>query len=266
MHRAITKDYDNLIRYADKKEVALEWISNNIKYDETVLFIDEYPYKGRNSPMSADAMVFYGIFVPTGPTRVKLISVDTGGEWYDAIVVLSPRSLKDLSVDYVFIKHSQLERFSIKRQSQIKNENFFKPIYEDNTGTLYEVKTYFKELKDNEMALIKMVEMIPDEKVVYLDKFSIVDIRKGLFAELANRTKLIGPKHHAGYDYFLYVAATLPFTLTDIPDAEQKVQELKAIDFVFTGTDTNPKLNLKGDFERIAEIPFVTLWENRLKK
>lgn len=266
MHRAITKDYDNLIRYANKKEVALEWISNNIKYDETVLFIDEYPYKGRNSPMSADAIVFYGIFVPTGPTNVKLISVDTGAEWYDAITVLSPRSLKDLSVDYVFIKHSEMGRFSVKRQGQIIKEKYFKPIYEDNTGTLYEVKTYFKELEDNEMTLKKMVEMIPDEKIVYLDKFSIVDIRKGLFAELANRTKLIGPKHHAGYDYFLYVAATLPFTLTDIPDAEQKIKELKTIDFVFTETDTNPNSNLKGDFERIAEMPFVALWKNRLKE
>lgn len=261
IHRSLTRDDGYLIKNADLKVEHLIWINNNLEYKKNILFVDEYPFNGPNSPMTDCAVQNYGIFVPTGPPNVKLISVDTSLTWYDAIVFLNSRALKDLKVDYVFIKHSEVGRFSAKRQNQIKNKEYFKPVYEDITGILYEVKPDFKDLEDEETTLQKMVDTIGDGDIVYLDTFSVVDIRKGLIAELANRVKLIGPRYRLGYDYFLYVAAILPFTPTDYPNSNKEVKELKSIDYVFTTPLRNPNEFLTGKYNKKYEIQQVSFWE-----
>jgi hypothetical protein len=176
--------------------------------------------------------------------------------------------LADLGVDYVFIKNNQTFRFSANRVSQLANREYFTPVYQNSVGTLYSVSEAFKNTKDSEMTLKKMAEMIPDNKIVYLDmdRLPMHDVRKGFLVELSDRTKLIGPKPVICYDYFMYIAANLPIKATDVPDAGVQVPELGAIDYAIMSDENDPNDKLSGKFVKIAEIPFTALWKNTLKR
>jgi hypothetical protein len=260
MARAVTRDDGNLVRMAYKKPGTLDWIEKNTSYNKRIIFVDEYP--ARESSLTHDAMAYHGIFVPTGPVGYKMVSIDYAGEWYDAVTNLSPRSLRELKVDYVFIKNGSTPKFSDARLRQIQNRDYFYPVYANGEGTFYEVKEAYRQLEDEEMNLTRMAEMIPDEKIVYLDRPPRGDARKALLLLLAQRTKLLGPLPHIGHDQFFYIETELPIIRTDIKDAEALVPELKMLDYVITGDGDDPGDKFSGVFVRLAEMPHITLWQN----
>lgn len=264
LYKALYRDGINLTRDLHTKDEALEWVYRNLSYSERIIFIDGYPISSKSSPMTEYAIQFYGIFVPVAPVKVRIKNIDTGGEWYDAMTNLSPSALNNLGVNYVFIKTSEMFRFSPERKTQLMNADYFQPIYQNNTGILYKVSSRFKKLQDKEITLEKIANMIPYGKVVYLDHLPITATRRGFLVELANRTILIGPSYVPGDDYFLYVMAFLPLKIADYPNAEVKVPELKKIDFVITNPELNPNLTLVGPFQKIATMPYVTLWQKHL--
>ena len=259
-YRAITRNDDNLVRFVYNKPVTLDWIEKNIPFKKRIIFIDEYPVM--LSSFTHDAMVYHGIFVPTGPVNYKMVSIDYAGEWYDAVTKLSPRALRELKVDYIFVKNKSTEKFSEKRVQQLQNRDLFYPLYSNGEGTFYEVKDSYKNLADEEITLTKISEMIPDGEIVYIDKLPIPDARKSLLLLLANRTKLLGPLPSIGRDYFFYIETDLPIIRTDIKNVENIVPELHTIDYAITGDKINPNESLEGRFVKLAEIPYVVLWQN----
>ena len=264
LYKALYRDDINLTRDLHTKDETLEWVYRNLPYSERIIFIDGYPFTNKSSPMTEYAIQFYGIFVPVAPVKVRIKNLDTGGEWYDAMTSLSPTALNNLGVNYVFIKNLEMFRFSPERKAQLMDTDYFQPIYQNSTGILYKVSSKFKKLQDKEITLEKIANMIPDGKVVYLDRLPITATRRGLLVELAKRTTLIGPSYVPGDDYFLYVMASLPLKIADYPGAEFKVPELKKTDFVITNPDLDPNLTLVGPFEKIATMPHVALWQKYL--
>jgi len=136
------------------------------------------------------------------------------------------------------------------------------PVPQGNLYAKHEVKDSYKNLADEEITLTKISEMIPDGEIVYIDKLPIPDARKSLLLLLANRTKLLGPLPSIGRDYFFYIETDLPIIRTDIKNVENIVPELHTIDYDITGDKINPNESLEGRFVKLAEIPYVVLWQN----
>lgn len=254
---SVYKKQDNLTRNINYQNKTLNWIQDNLPYGSRVIFIDEYPLSGLYSPLSLNAIQYHGIFVPTAPPKVKVLNRDKGGGWYDSVVSLSPPALEKLGVEYVFIKYTSLGRFSEDRQKQINDPIFFKSVYENNSGKLYEVSSNYLSLPDNDMTLGRMISVIPNAAKVYIDKLYLPTPRKTLILELAKHTQLYGPMYAIGGDYYMYIETLSPFKAVSSPD------ELQDVDYIFTKPESDPISIFKNrfKFENIGEIPHVSLWK-----
>lgn len=249
---------DNFIRNLNYRNDTLDWIREHIPYDKKFIFVDEYPAKGLYSPVTLDAVQYYGFFTPSAPPNIKVLNRDKSGEWYDSVTSLSPKALKELGVDYVYIKYSALPRLSLIRKKQLKDPMLFNKIYENENGVLYNVSFVYKALEGEEITIQGMVEMIPNNSVVYIDKLKLTTPRKALILALAKRTKLYGPRPNVGGDYFMYIETFSPFNSVTSPD------EVQHVNFVFITPGKQPDLMFDQDCEfiKIAEMPHLSLWEN----
>lgn len=231
-----------------------EWIKRNLPVDTRIIFVDEYPDEGGNSPATAIAQTLYGFFVPTAPPFNKVTQVDVSSEWYDAIISLAPYSLKDLKVNYVFIYNSALYRFSKSRLAQLSDQRYFEKVYTNGEGTLLKVTPLYKQLPEEGITFRKIVSLIPEGKKVYLDKFKISEMRKGFILYLSKRTKLYGPMYSQQGDYFAVIESDTPFNpVKDLSDLED-------IDYVLMPSKNDPPKLHNYSFSKVAENPYLTLW------
>lgn len=254
VNKAKDKKANHFILGYGSRNPAFEWIIRNIPYNKKFLFVDEYPKTSNHSPLSLQATQSYGIFVPSVASDIKIISFEFGGEWYDGAVFLAPEALRKLNIDYVFVRPNGGSFFSEERKIELLKPEYFKYVYSDSEGTLYEVQSAFKNLEDKRMSLETMAKLIPDDSLVYLDRLRFSETRKGFLVLLSKRTKLVGPALSQGGDLFMYIEDFLPLTPTNNP-----LEMLKSQYIITSGTEGLPK---GASFKKIAEIPYVSLWYN----
>jgi uncharacterized membrane protein len=245
--RATTGQYDELLTTLSKK----------IPPRVPTLFIDEYPITDLGSALNGEAVTNFGFFVPTAPPTPKIVNFDAGVEWFDAITTLDPESVKKLNVHYVFIKTKPHDRFSQKRMQDIHNTQYFKKIYTDTNGTLYKITDAFKNLKDEEQTIQKIMNTIPNNTTIYLPRLQLAAVRNGLILNLSQRTHLIGPPLGKGEGYFLFI------------EYVPKYQELKPnekidnFDYLITDAQAKPTQYSTKSLKAVVENKFITLWKTK---
>ncbi len=236
----------------------LDWITKNIPYSKRVIFIDDYPYNSASSFYSQRALVSYGLFVPIAPLRPKIMNVDSGGEWYDAITTLDPSSLKLLDVSYVYVKNSALINLPFESTAYLQDSIYFIPVYRDSEGVLYAVQQAYFKTKLPVETLQSITIAIPSNKVVYVDRFFNPEIRRELLLNLSKRDKTIGPMYWQGSDYFMHAEFIPPYTaVTDLQEGLSKFSPR----YVFINPQNPQAVLLNEKYMPIITRYAVELWE-----
>jgi hypothetical protein len=255
IHQAIQPGHDKIRITNGQYDKLLTEISKKIKPNSRIIFIDEYPLSDLGSTLNAEAVTQHGFFVPTAPSTPKIVNFDAGVEWFDTVTTLDPESIKKLNVSYLFLKTSARERFSAKRKAQLIDNEYFKKIYTDTYGNLYQVTDKFKNSKDTEQTIQKMIKRVPSDAHVYLPRLQFAAIRNGVILELSQRTHLSGPPLGKGEGYFLFIE--------HIPQyKEMKSNEkVENFDYLITDTQIKPDQITTKPISIETQNSFITIWK-----
>ncbi len=186
----------------------LDAISPYVNANDRILFFDGYPLQAPSSTLTSDALLNYGMLVPTAPADIKITNVDSGSEWYDFMLSLNPRSVKELSPTVVYISskgYSQLPEF---RKRQINSSLYLSRKFSNNDGTLYSVKSSYSKLADDVNSFYSIMESVPDRSAVYVDIFDYPEIRRGLILRLSRSHFLYGAPYNYGGDFYMHIEYT----------------------------------------------------------
>jgi hypothetical protein len=255
IHQVTRTGHDKIRTVNGQYDKLLTEISKKIKPNSRIIFVDEYPISDLGSTLNAEAVTQHGFFVPTAPATPKIVNFDAGVEWFDTVTTLDPESIKKLKVSYVFLKANTNERFSVKRNAQLIDNEYFKKIYTDTYGNLYQVTDKFKNSKDEEQTIQKMINKIPSDAQVHLPRLQFAAIRNGVILDLSQRTHLSGPPLGKGEGYFLFIE--------HIPKYKEMKPDEKVDDFDYLITD--PQIKLDQITTRSVSIEsqnnFITIWK-----
>lgn len=237
---------------------SLKEISRILPAKSRVLIISFLPSGNINQyGPTLDALVRYGLIVPTAPPDTKILNIATGIEWYDAATYLDPPSVSKLGVDYVYLDAGALKLLPSRRIKQIQDISYFKPVVKTVDGELFKVTDDFKALQDeSNPTLRKMVGQIENNKYVYLDKVE-GDIRRLMFLSLYKKhAKLFGRDYLERFGGDYYMAVEIPFL--KITEDTQNVHD---IDYAVMKPGLNPSDFIYGKYQKIAETKFAYLWK-----
>ena len=182
----------------------LKWLRKNIP-KERVFFIDGFVSSGLNhSPYTLQAIQNYGLMVPVSPAKIRVHTPDFGAEAFDLINTLNPEALNELKIKYVFITHKELTRFQSKRLTVLQNEKYFKKVYDDQEGILYEIKPLYKEEGKNiDGGISDLSDLINKDSHIYLDYPPRIDgaLRAALLLILRERGKIYAEWRSGAFNY-----------------------------------------------------------------
>lgn len=244
-----------LIYYIDYQDEVLHWIKRNLKFNDRIVFIDEFPK--HSSSFTGPALEYYGLFVPLGPHNLKVDLPDVGPEWFDAVTTLSPSALNKLKADYIFVANNEENRFTPTTKSHLINEMFFVLVKKFKAGSLYQILPRYKNLLENSMTMDLILNSIKPNSVVYLDKISTRDVRKLFLFSLQSRNNtIIGPSYRPGHDYYVVAEAPLP-KIVELND-NSNVQYIVTDPHQFTDNIFN-----KNEFKISNANAFVVVWERK---
>lgn len=240
-------------------------VSKSIPSNARLIFLDGYPITRSASGITAEAIPRAGFFVPISPPDFKSVNTDASSEWVDAMLSLNPPSLKQLGVDYIFAEKEGRDNLN-KFKVNLDDTNYFKLITQNELGQLYQVTTAYKDLPNQESSIAKLLEMIPKGSRIYLDRFSLNELRRGLVLRLAKKTTGFGPGFSAGGDYFMYIETFLPFTYIceapDLPACEPKItKKYEPIDYIITEPQKDIRLITNSSFSKFFVTPLATVWK-----
>lgn len=226
-----SKDYANFYPLTPKYTI-LEWTRRNLPRKTRVFFIDGFLYDHGYSDLTLYGTQGFGLFIPTGSADVKMHTAEWGTEAIDVVNTLSPAAMKDLEIEYLFIKFDQLARFPEKRRLDLANPKFFDPVHKDTLGILYEVKrAYFSEGWEGEDTIRRLSTLIPNENQIFIDPNERMNyyLRSALLLELRNKPNLYSL---IGRGHFNYVET---FIRTKDPSLADH------FDYLILGPETDPQ-------------------------
>lgn len=243
---------------------ALSKLQKLLPYNSRIILLDNFPTESHSSGITSEAIPRFGFFVPISPPDFKSVNSDASTEWIDA-VNLNPPSLKILGVNYIFIQDNAKNRLRLLGFENI-NPDYFKFIWGDDTGKLYKVSDEYKNLPTQPNSIQKLTESIPKGSKVYLDKFELNELRRGLVLRLAKKTKMLGPGLSAGGDYFMYIETFTPFTyICEAPYLPKCgpaiIANFEPIDYIITEPKKDIKDITNSPFNKYFSAPLVTVWE-----
>lgn len=233
-----------------------------------IIFLESYPIDAVAPYMNLNAIKEYGLFVPMSPPSPKVINLEKGMEWYDAVNSLAPYAVNVLDIDYVYIQPTVLNRLSAERINQLNNPLFFQLIKRWDRGILLKVNDNFKSLVDEEITLKKIVLLIGEGKKVYLDKFVQGELRQIFLLNLSKQNHLVGHPHAHGGDFFMYIETDIPFEdACKVPPCDPEVlKALEGIEYALMKPENDPNIILQGKYQKIASVKHVDLWQNIQKQ
>ena len=182
--------YNNLYGKLSDDKVLL-WLRNN-KPKERTFFIDGFLWKTNDPYLTNHGIQNFGLFVPVSPADIKVHTPDFGVEAIDVINTLNPREMEALKITYLYILDDQVGRFPLKRQKDLKNSDYFKEVYNDGLGSLYQVSNQYYEKGENIPGTISELSDILKGGNIFVDNppsFNFY-IRSALALELRNNGNL----------------------------------------------------------------------------
>ncbi len=207
----------------------LDWISNNLPYNSKIFFIDGFLRDANYSDLTLQGIQGYGLYIPISSVNYKMHTAEYGVEAIDLITTLDPQSLRSLKIDYLYIKSNVLSNFSLQRQKDISNVSFFKPVYTDEAGTLYEVLQSYN-ATGNENTIKSLSQLILPSSSIFIDSVPSINfyVRAAMILGLEDSGDLYsiwGSGHYNYVEKFL--------TINDISKAGK-------YDYLVLGPKTNP--------------------------
>lgn len=261
---SVGRHYQRFTYGVDWNNKTLVDLEKRLATRDRLLIVDSFPEKGWFSELTLNALQLHGLFIPKMTGDKRIISSDGSYEWFDAAVFLSPPSLRKLGVEYVFVENSALSRLPPIRVKNLDKLKFFVPIHDYPDGKLYKVTDDYKSMDEDILTLEGVSHLIPDGATVYLDRFQIPEIRKGMFVFLAKRTHLIGPAYTMAADYFAYIEEFHPFEACTPNCLPENAALLQQVDYILTEPDSPTNLSLESNnrFNKIGEIPSLVIWQS----
>lgn len=196
------KQHQNIITMSNTSSDELKLISDTIKYNDKVLILDQYPEDGVYSPLTINAIQFYGIQIPLFSARPKMMNAETGGEWYDAVSSLNPEVVKSLGIEYIFATPK-----GEKRMLANLSEYTLELITENKFGKLWKILNI--PVNVTSPSIREGTEKIEAKKSVFIDKFTDPSIRRGLLEKL-KKNEIYGKNYAIGGDWYMYREDELP--------------------------------------------------------
>lgn len=249
---------DNLI---DSRLAEIEAIVPGLS---KIIFLDDYPANSPSTYLNSSALSRYGLFVPMSPPQPKVLDLEKGMEWYDGVNTLAPYAFEVLNIDYIYVNRSALNRLSSQKISYLNNPDFFQKIKQWDGASLYKVRSSFKNQSDNDLSIKKIISIIGSGRKIYLDKFYLNELRRIFLLQLSKQNYLIGPPHAHGGDFFMYIETEIPFkdACNIYPCNTEELKSIRGIQYALMKPEDNPNILLNGNFEKIASINYVDLWQN----
>lgn len=210
---------------------------------EKVIFIDGFLNNQTDSYLNIGAIQHYGLQVPLSPAFVKVHTPDIGVEAVDLLTTLNPDDFRDLNIHYIYIKKDQIVFLPTKRQQEIKNTDFFIPVYIDSEGTFFKVTDKYVDHGDKIAdGSIRYIDyFIPEGSKIFLDdpykipsplraalwlrlKFKnevYTEWRSGIFNYIETKMEFHDPlKKNGGYDYVIVGLTSDPYAICNCDQLE----------------------------------------------
>ena len=103
--------------------------------------------------------------------------------------------------------------------------------------------------------------MIPDSSVIYLDKLERGIPRKVVVGELSGKTQLYGYPLSGGFDSYMYIEKFITLKQVCLTCTIKNVDEIEDIQYIISDPETKIGSLTKKSFQKIYEVPFVSLWK-----
>jgi len=197
-------NYSNFAPITTRYKV-LDWVTENLAYDAKVFFVDGFLHGDPHSDLTLHGTQGYGLFIPTSSSEYKMHTQEWGPEAVDVLNTISPQSIGQLDIEYIYIVNSQRERLSKDRMKDINNADYFEQIYQDDIGILFKVSNAFVDNAGEESGrVVRLGELIPKGSKIYFDNPPInlnYYLRKVMFLILKDNRTLYSKSGNWHYNY-----------------------------------------------------------------
>ena len=235
--------YNNLYGKISDDKVLL-WLRTN-KPKERVFFVDGFLWKTNDPYLTNHGIQNFGLFVPVAPADIKVHTPDFGVEAIDVINTLNPSEMKALKITYLYVLDNQVGRFPLKRQKDLENQDYFKKVYKDNFGSLYQVSKQYYEKGENMAGTISELSEILKGGNIFLDNppnFNFY-VRAALALELKDKENVYSVW---GPGIFNYIETKIIL---------KQPEDGISYDYIVVGPDLDPKAVCKcNEIVKIWEI------------
>lgn len=231
----------------------LKWMKQNHPQGK-ILFLDGYLFDQPYSYLSLNAVQNYGLMVPLSPTGYKVHTPDLGPEYVDVIFTINPLSLKKTGVEYIYITKDHYRNINQKRLIDLRNTHYFKKIFSDSEGDLYEINSSFiNQGTYLSPSLYDLLNIIPAGSTLYLDYPNNFDIqlRAALWLLLKDHVKLF------------IVFGSGGFNLIETPMPYLKAEKGQQYDYLLINKSTNISDISDSEFELIWQLGQMRLYESK---
>lgn len=163
-------NYPNYESKLPEYQPVFSWMQQHAP-QKRIFFLDGYLKGVSYSHLSIVGIQDYGMFVPVSPAHIKVHTPDFGVEALDLILTLNPRDMSALKVEYLYLQNDQFVNLTSERRQNLNNSDFFRKIYHDNFGALYEVLPDYLNSgrNDDYVGISGLVNQIGNNKKIYLD-------------------------------------------------------------------------------------------------
>src|SRR3989344_1605505 len=163
---------NKLIPTAEQPSAGIEWIKNNIPYNEKVMVLD---LRAPHPSGVAKVLVEAGVFSPIFPGNFRAYTIEASPEYIDIAYTLSPTALNRLKISTILIDSSFYQTLPEGRRYQLDNEKYFIKIFDNsnnrtNWERLYRVQDeYLKNGGELDGTLEELSDILPKQAKIYID-------------------------------------------------------------------------------------------------
>lgn len=202
---------NKLIPETEQASSAIDWMRDNLTFSSRVVVLDAAtPHPSGQ----ARAMVQAGVFAPVFVSDFRAYTIEASPQYLDIAYFLSPKALKELKIDTLLIDSNYYEKIDSSAKDYLKNEKFFKIIYEkENSDKTWEkilkIKQEYYNLEKDEGTLGQLATIPPTGKI-YIDNeenFNPSYLRRAIIFSLRNRDLYFLPQSGV----YLNVEVDIPF-------------------------------------------------------
>lgn len=224
---------NKLIPRAEQPSAGIEWIRNNLPYNEKVMVLD---LRAPHPSGAARAMVQAGVFSPIFSGDFRAYTIEASPQYIDIAYTLSPLALKELKISTILIDSYFYQTLPKERQNQLDNEKYFRKIFDySNNRTEWErvyriQEEYLKNGGELAGTLKELSRILPKGAKIYIDNeenFKYDFLRRPTIFILRDRDLYFNPQSGVYLNVEAYINQKNP---------DKNIE----YDFLVLGNTTNP--------------------------